>query len=216
MSQGLALFDATEAGKIPAGLCQCGCGQRTKPIACTDLKQGRIAGQPAKFVKGHNKRTWIFLRAEQKGLRYCRDCKKEMPPTEFYPGARNNPCKKCGHKRQVEDRRSQPIRAKEIDRRRTLKYEFGITPEQYCAMLQRQNGLCAICQNPESVRNGVTNAPRKLAVDHDHTTGRVRDLLCQKCNTALGKFRENPMILERAIAYLEKHKQWARLFDEAV
>ena len=76
--------------------------------------------------------------------------------------------------------------------------ELGVTPEAYEAMLQVQNGHCAICPcTPEE--NG-----KMLAVDHDHVSGRVRGLLCRRCNLGLGNFRDMPGVLRAAATYLER------------
>ena len=71
-------------------------------------------------------------------------------------------------------------------------------------MYSDQQGLCQICQKQETheYRN---ERPGYLAVDHDHKTGRVRGLLCFSCNTALGKFDDDPERLMRAAQYLQKH-----------
>lgn len=77
------------------------------------------------------------------------------------------------------------------------KEKYGITIDEYNFLLEKQRGVCSLCSLPERFRN------RRLAVDHCHTTGRVRGLLCQDCNTALGKFKENIEVLGKAIKYLE-------------
>ena len=78
-----------------------------------------------------------------------------------------------------------------------------IKGEKYDQMFDRQNGLCAICERPEtSMRNGRVKA---LAVDHDHETGKVRELLCWHCNSGLGKFKDDSKVLRKAAEYLEKH-----------
>lgn len=59
--------------------------------------------------------------------------------------------------------------------------KFGITEEEYEALLKRQNGVCAICKGPPDTRW------KRLAVDHDHVTREVRGLLCMVCNTMLGR-----------------------------
>lgn len=83
--------------------------------------------------------------------------------------------------------------------------EYGLTLADFRAMLEAQNGLCAICGNPETVvkRNGTLV---KLSVDHDHMTGRVRELLCQRCNNLLGGARDSTEILEAAARYLRRHQ----------
>lgn len=78
-----------------------------------------------------------------------------------------------------------------------LKKAYGITLEQFEHMLISQNNLCAICKQP------MKDASDRC-VDHSHTTGKVRELLCKKCNWAIGLFSENITQLEAAINYLKK------------
>jgi hypothetical protein len=85
--------------------------------------------------------------------------------------------------------------APEIARDKLLRRKYGITFEDYTAMLAQQGGGCAIC-------GGVNADGRVLHVDHHHGTGAVRGLLCQKCNHGIGLFRDTPDLLTRAIAYL--------------
>lgn len=68
-------------------------------------------------------------------------------------------------------------------------------------MLEGQNHVCAICSRPET--RGKT---KYLSVDHCHTTGKVRGLLCAKCNTVLGYMNDNPDYLTKAMEYLKKHE----------
>jgi Autographiviridae endonuclease VII len=84
-------------------------------------------------------------------------------------------------------------------RRSQLKHKFGISLEEYNALINAQNGVCAICKKPETVWPS-------LPIDHDHKTGKVRGLLCTKCNLGLGSFRDNIESLEAAIAYLKRYK----------
>lgn len=78
-------------------------------------------------------------------------------------------------------------------------YKYGLTREQYEALADRQKNVCAICGNG-------TKGGRRLDVDHDHATGRVRELLCNGCNQGLGMFKEDVVRLEAAIQYLMKWK----------
>lgn len=78
-----------------------------------------------------------------------------------------------------------------------LKKKYGLTLEKYGEMFASQNGLCGICRKAEETRY--------LAVDHCHETGRIRGLLCAKCNTTIGRFRDDPEQLESAAAYLRRH-----------
>jgi hypothetical protein len=84
------------------------------------------------------------------------------------------------------------------DRRGHLKRTFGITLEQYEAMLAAQHGGCAICGKP--ARDDIA-----LHVDHGHDTGRVRGLPCFDCNAGLGKLREDRELLRAAERYLDDH-----------
>jgi len=79
---------------------------------------------------------------------------------------------------------------------RYLRKRFGITEIKYREMLESQNGVCAICKNPETSIDKRYNTLRRLAVDHDHETGRVRRLLCHNCNRVLGMIKENPYIVK--------------------
>ncbi len=75
----------------------------------------------------------------------------------------------------------------------------GLTVKEFRAMLARQANLCAICGGPWRGWNG-----RTAHIDHDHKTGRVRGLLCSPCNTAIGRFGDDPALLRRAADYLEQ------------
>jgi hypothetical protein len=78
-----------------------------------------------------------------------------------------------------------------------LRNTYGISPQDYDALLTAQSGCCAICGAPKS--NGVG---WQFHIDHNHITGTVRGLLCLKCNVGLGHFDDRVDLLERAIAYL--------------
>jgi hypothetical protein len=80
---------------------------------------------------------------------------------------------------------------------------YRLSRGRYAEMLESQGGRCAVCGDAESARfNGRV---KRLAVDHDHVTGRVRALLCQRCNTVIGAAHEDTGLLAKAIAYLERH-----------
>ena len=87
-------------------------------------------------------------------------------------------------------------------RGRNLKHKYGISLEEYKEMLTNQGGKCAICE----VTENNTTGDRKdwnFAVDHDHKTGKVRGLLCNNCNRALGLFKDSANLLGEAKKYLE-------------
>jgi hypothetical protein len=86
-----------------------------------------------------------------------------------------------------------------------LLRNYGLTNDDYISMFESQIGLCSICGEQQQ---GVTKdgEARFLCVDHCHSTGKVRELLCVKCNAGLGQFRDNPNFLTRAANYLIKHQ----------
>jgi len=85
-----------------------------------------------------------------------------------------------------------------------MKHRYGVDLDQYEEMLERQNQQCAICQDKfNGVLTGGKSFDGKACIDHCHTSGRVRGLLCSKCNTGLGGFRDNIESLQRAIDYLQ-------------
>jgi hypothetical protein len=88
-------------------------------------------------------------------------------------------------------------------RDKQLRRDFGITMADYQKMLLEQNGVCDICSRPETALRWGELQP--LAVDHCHTSGKVRALLCHKCNVGIGSFGDDPERLRRAAAYLERH-----------
>lgn len=77
---------------------------------------------------------------------------------------------------------------------------YGMTKEIYENMFTEQNGLCAICGQREPVRG------RRLSIDHHHGNGIVRGLLCTNCNRALGYFKDDVNILNKAVQYLHTSK----------
>jgi Recombination endonuclease VII len=90
-----------------------------------------------------------------------------------------------------------------FDRKGSLKSCYGLTLEQYDAMVAAQEGRCAVCgtDTPGNARQ------KHWRIDHCHDNGHVRGLLCHACNTGLGSFKDDPDLLRAAIAYLEKHKE---------
>jgi hypothetical protein len=83
-----------------------------------------------------------------------------------------------------------------------LKCSYGLTPDQVRAMFDRQGGMCAICY----AWLGDKKDERKAHIDHDHATGKVRELLCGSCNRGLGGFYEEPEVMRRAADYIERHR----------
>jgi len=93
-------------------------------------------------------------------------------------------------------------RDKEEIREKAWLRRYGVTRQWYEETLASQRGCCAICKATEVKRRGHTH----FHVDHDHTTGEVRGLLCDLCNRGLGYFKDDKNLLTSASEYLEKHK----------
>lgn len=87
---------------------------------------------------------------------------------------------------------------KTIQRASKLKERYGITLEEYDNMLKEQGGGCKICGSPDPKRKGS----KHLVVDHCHATGKVRGLLCYRCNVGLGNFEDGPALVLKAYEYL--------------
>lgn len=114
----------------------------------------------------------------------CKDCPKDSKRPAPYPGPRcfthNREATRAGKRRNAE--------------RRDAKV-YGLQPGGYDMLLELQDGHCAICRR-------ATGKTRRLSVDHDHKTGKVRGLLCRPCNTLLGHLRDDPVAAERIRDYL--------------
>ena len=135
-----------------------------------------------------------LARAASLTERRCSGCREVKSIGEFY-APHQSLCKDCTKA----DRRNkyQERDGREYVYAQSIKRLYGITLAEYEAMMQAQDGRCAICgERPEE----------RLRVDHDHVTGAVRELLCAPCNIALGGARDNPDLLRAMITYLERHQ----------
>lgn len=129
---------------------------------------------------------------------YCRACDVEITAIAFgrTPGAY-----RATQQRNAEWSAANPGKMPRHVRASMLR-RYGLTMEQYDAMLARQGGICAACSRPETRRiNGIVT---RLAVDHCHATGKVRGLLCANCNTAVGHLRDDPQAAYGVARYLER------------
>lgn len=141
-------------------------------------------------------------------IKTCSTCKKDLLLTEFHKvrsdsEQRKSKCKKCQsiYFQDYKRRNEESLRKKWVDaskryytleNRRIKNYKrYNLTIEDYDAMFSKQNGKCAICFENEN-----------LVIDHDHATGLVRGLLCQRCNKGLGMFKDSPERMKSAIIYI--------------
>lgn len=148
-------------------------------------------------------------------MKHCKKCNETKSVDDFHrdktaTDGRTSYCKECQKAKSRANYKANPERAKEYernrrqddpdrDRRQNYRRKYGITLEQYNVMLEAQNGVCAVCQQPE--RRAETS---NLAVDHCHETGEVRGLLCSNCNRALGLLADDPKRITALADYLTK------------
>ena len=149
-------------------------------------------------------------------MKLCTKCKKTKSRDNFtIRKNRNNIlvpwCKSCVNQHSKDYRLKHPLHEKERhkiyriknrelvkigNRRYNLKKLFNIDIKQYNDLLKKQNNRCAICGVHQSKLN------KQFAVDHEHSTGKVRGLLCIQCNLGIGNFKDSTIILKKAISYL--------------
>lgn len=150
----------------------------------------------------HRKKSYI----EIDGVAYkeCNRCKEIKLISDFGIASKKGyvwikgTCNKCnlgidkeyrkGH------RRKDGVSIRLARRERTLRKLYGLSMLDYEKMVDSQAGTCAICHEENKGKN--------LRVDHDHETGVVRGLLCDRCNKAIGQFEDNPVLLRSAIDYI--------------
>lgn len=179
----------------------CGfCGVQYTPthrdgIYCSD----RCSNESRKRAAGHIRRSPVVVNGEKR----CNRCLEWKPVDQDFSLRKTrrsgylSECKKCV------SARSRTYNTSEHGRNARYARKYGVTLEWYESTLKGQAGVCAICGSPPD--SGSTVHP-KLAIDHDHATGSPRGLLCFICNSALGKFRDDPALLQRAIDYLVRHR----------
>jgi hypothetical protein len=140
-------------------------------------------------------------------MKTCTVCKEVCGYTYFYRSTKSKDgygyrCKTCDNKTRLKYRANNKEKAAESDRRKRLKWLYGLTLEEYADRLEEQGNCCAICKTTES---GVGGERRdwNWAVDHCHDTGKVRGLLCSSCNRGLGMLGDTEEALQRALDYLK-------------
>lgn len=139
------------------------------------------------------------------GYRVCISCTRRKHITEFHwtgkKTGRRRQCKNC----LVEKAKAHRNLNREQYRRYSLKWHlnstYDMTLEEYDRLLTNQNESCKICGN----RFDLTDQNRRPHIDHSHKTGKIRGILCFKCNTALGKFNDDSDLLRTAAWYLDTY-----------
>ena len=132
--------------------------------------------------------------------KFCSVCKEVKPVEEFNKYTKGKDslqhyCRVCSNRKRKEWDLEDPERTKG----KHLRDTYGISLADYNKMLSSQNHKCAICGKDE------VKFHKRLVVDHDHSTGKIRALLCNTCNHGLGNFKDDITSLASATQYLIKH-----------
>ena len=119
-----------------------------------------------------------------------------LPDDAIYPPTGET----MGSVRKTSRERSKDWYENNKDRVRDRLYQksYGITLDDYNALSESQNHVCAICE--------TNKGKRRMAVDHCHDTGKIRGLLCKDCNTGIGNLNDDPNLLHKALEYLNAHR----------
>lgn len=140
----------------------------------------------------------------------CITCKRVLPEESFAKNnsrksGRQNKCRDCmkkyraSRKDDIKKMQARYYRDNKDKMRNYMKfYHYGVTPEDWEKMFEGQKGCCAICGRHQS------ELTKTLCIDHDHTTSKVRGLLCLSCNRGIGYLQDDPDLLDKASQYLKE------------
>ena len=149
-------------------------------IQCTKCKESKLETQFSKDSKKQNGLT-----------SWCRVCRNLKRKDTYYKQLDKE------YTRRKEYKKNNPEQVKLSNKKAKLKKAYGISHEAYLEMFNKQSNKCACCGKETD----------KLVVDHNHTTGQVRELLCHQCNTALGLLNEDVTVMQNMINYTRKHNE---------
>lgn len=170
-------------------------GRRTICKSCVKAYQQRLRANPSP------------RKPASRDEKRCPRCGLVKPALEFKTRVRDGRtylrsyCHPCDAEHLVGLPKN-PEKARAHNRRMTLRRYYGMSVEDYDALLIAQKGVCAVCGSPEP-----SGRKKYLCVDHDHVTGAIRGLLCGRCNVAVGFLRDDPDRAVRLIEYLRTHSE---------
>jgi hypothetical protein len=166
-------------GSLQCVFVRCKCGTERMAIS-------------SNLTRGITKRCCIECKEKSKNLnkKRCSVCKQYKSSEKFYKNKStydgiHPECKEC----------------KEF---KTLERKYGINKEEYLNLVKKQNNKCAICNKEQRVHKEQIGQKKRLSVDHDHKTNKIRGLLCDTCNRAIGLLGDDLVIVRNALTYLEK------------
>jgi len=184
------------------GECACGCGQPALIATRNRSGRGWIKGRPLRYAWGHQRRRTAL--SAKPGFKFCAKCREEKPLAEFqsvsYGSTKTHSyCVSCATAAKSLWATNNREKNSATQLKSRLKLKYRLDQHVYDCLVVNQNGLCAICHQK--------SLDRRLAVDHDHVSGRVRGLLCAGCNLLLGLVRDKVEVLEEAIYYLKRSQE---------
>ncbi len=154
------------------------------------------------------------MRKQGTEMKRCSSCGRHKHINKFYKRSKDvyrGVCKTCMDKQAkaiITPERREKYNKKSLERAHSkrgknnlLKRLYGISIDMWQDMFDSQKGRCAICDRHQAELN------KSLGVDHCHSTGKVRSLLCDACNRALGMLKEDKTILNRMISYIDEHSK---------
>ena len=169
-----------------------------RPRLNIDSDEGRLCCH-CKTIKPFSKYTKDIKSGYRGFRRECKDCANDRA-RKYYADNKEKVCDRtrANHK---ERRKDPSFKVRERDRR--IQFCYGITLAGYNSMFENQKEVCAICGGKETAKaKGVI---KNLSVDHDHKSGKVRAILCSKCNAILGLADDDTGLLSKCISYLRRH-----------
>lgn len=143
----------------------------------------------------------------------CPRCDLWLNPDRFYKSKGRRPYglssrfKKCerGRLDAIPKKERTTDELRQIYAEHNMKRKFGLSWDDYLAMVERADGVCEICGKAETQVHHATGQAQRLSVDHDSETGLIRGILCSRCNRGIGFLQHDPDLLAAAIAYLATH-----------
>ena len=140
-------------------------------------------------------------------MKQCTVCRETKSSDEYYnyknsKDVKQYRCKDCDALSRKGWADRNPERSRLSNRSRQLKHKYGISVDEYNILFKAQGESCAICRTKENKVTGFSTDFLNFAVDHNRHTGKIRGLLCNQCNRALGMLEDTPEMLKRVLNYL--------------